>query len=162
MTEGAAVNIPAGVKLDKPLHLVFVTRGSSSHSVATRNIVSLGEGAEATIIEQHVTLGDTAFQTSSVTEMKVADGAKAKHIKLQDESLGSTHLATWAVELGKASGYRGVHLATGAALLAFGTCAALGSAAAGLFSGGGAALLVVGWRMKEDGKGRTGGLERRD
>lgn len=116
MTDGAAIHIPAGVKLDKPLHLLFLTRGLSSQSVATRNIVSIEEGAEATIIEQHVTLGDTAFQTSSVTEMKIADGAKVEHIKLQDESPGSTHLATWAVDLGKASNYRGVHLATGAAL----------------------------------------------
>ncbi|HKJ62594.1 MAG TPA: Fe-S cluster assembly protein SufD [Hyphomicrobiales bacterium] len=116
MTDGAAVHIPAGVKLEKPLHLVFLTRGANSHSVATRNIISVEEGAEATIIEQHVTLGDTAFQTNSVTEMKVADGAKVEHIKLQDESLGSMHLATWAVDLGKASSYRGVHLATGAAL----------------------------------------------
>lgn len=116
MTDGAAVRIPAGVKLDKPLHLLFLTRGANSQSVATRNIVSVEEGAEATIIEQHVTLGDTAFQTNSVTEMKIADGAKVKHIKLQDESLGNTHLATWAVDLGKASDYRGVHLATGAAL----------------------------------------------
>jgi Fe-S cluster assembly protein SufD len=116
MTDGAAVHIPAGVKLDRPLHLVFVTRGASSQFVATRNIVSLGEGAEAAIIEQHVTLGDTTFQTSSVTEMKVAHGAKAEHIKLQDENLGSTHLATWAVDLGKASSYRGIHIATGAAL----------------------------------------------
>jgi Fe-S cluster assembly protein SufD len=48
--------------------------------------------------------------------MKVAHGAKAEHIKLQDENLGSTHLATWAVDLGKASSYRGIHIATGAAL----------------------------------------------
>lgn len=116
MTDGAAIQIPAGVRLDKPLHLVFLTRGTNSQSVATRNIISVEEGAEATIIEQHVTLGETAFQTNSVTELKVADGARVEHIKLQDESLGSTHLATWAVDLGKASGYRGVHLATGAAL----------------------------------------------
>lgn len=116
MTDGAAIHIPAGVKLDKPLHLLFLTRGASSQSVTTRNIVSVEEGAEARIIEQHVTLGDAAFQTNSVTEMKIAGDAKVTHVKLQDESLGSTHLATWAIDLGKASNYRGVHLATGAAL----------------------------------------------
>lgn len=116
MTDGAAVQIPAGVKLEKPLHLLFVTRGDHSHSVATRNLVSVEEGAQATIIEQHVTLGKTPFQTNSVTELSIADSAQVKHIKLQDESSGSTHLASWYIDLGEASNYRSVHLATGAAL----------------------------------------------
>lgn len=49
-------------------------------------------------------------------------------------------------------------LATGAALLAYGFCVALGSIVGGLFAAAGAALLVVGWRRDEDRGDRTAGF----
>ncbi len=116
MTDGVTLNLPAGAELAKPLHLLFLTRGNAPHSVAVRNVISVEAGAKATIIEQHVTLGKTPFQTNSVTELRIADGAEVEHIKLQAESAGTAHLANWMVDLGEKSSYRGVHLATGAAL----------------------------------------------
>lgn len=50
------------------------------------------------------------------------------------------------------------YLATGAALLAYGVCVSLGSMIGGLFAGGGAAMLVVGWRRDEEKGERTAGF----
>ena len=45
------VDIAASAKLDKPVLLVSLRRGHEPLLVATRNVVRVGEGAEATIIE---------------------------------------------------------------------------------------------------------------
>ncbi len=52
------------------------------------------------------------------------------------------------------------YLATGAALLAYGICVALGSVVGGLFAAGGAAMLVVGWNRKDEAGERAAGFKR--
>jgi predicted MFS family arabinose efflux permease len=52
------------------------------------------------------------------------------------------------------------YLAAGAALLAYGICVAIGSVVGGLFAAAGAAVLVVGWRRKEDGGDKSVGFKR--
>lgn len=51
------------------------------------------------------------------------------------------------------------YLATGAALLAYGLCVALGSVIGGLFAAAGAALLVVGWGKKDRDEERAAGFK---
>ena len=58
MTDGALVRIADGAKLAKPLLLVFARASKQPSLVTTRNIVRVGAGASATLIEAYVTLPD--------------------------------------------------------------------------------------------------------
>ena len=90
MADGMALRIRKGVRLDKPLHLVFVAADAgASH---TRNLMLLEEGAEASILESH--LGGKAALADIVTDIELGADATLRHAKLQDETADSVHLST--------------------------------------------------------------------
>ena len=94
--DGVCLRVRKGVKLDKPLHLLFIAADAgASH---TRNLVLLEEGAEATIFENHV--GNVASFSDIVTDVALDDSARLSHIKLQDEAAEAVHLATMRARLG--------------------------------------------------------------
>jgi Fe-S cluster assembly protein SufD len=99
MADGMALRIRKGVRLDKPLHLVFVAADAgASH---TRNLMLLEEGAEASILESH--LGGKAALADIVTDIELGADATLRHAKLQDETADSVHLSTLRATLaGKA------------------------------------------------------------
>jgi Fe-S cluster assembly protein SufD len=118
MTDGAVVRIADGAKLVKPLLLVFVRAGREPRLVAVRNIVRIGAGAQATLIEAHVALPDaTAGQANALTHIDVGAGASVLHAKLTLEGAGTTHLASWQATLGAKVVYRVFQLTVGTGLV---------------------------------------------
>ncbi len=118
MTDGALVRVARQAHLAKPLLLVFARAGEAARLVTTRNVVKLGSGARATVIEAYVTLpGAAAGQTNALSEVTVEDGADLVHEKVTLEGNSATHLASWIVALGAEAAYRAFHLtaATGLA-----------------------------------------------
>jgi len=90
--------------------------GDQPGSVATRNLILVEDSAQASIIEHHVSLSETPFQTFTMTELAAGQGAQIEHLKIQDENTGSTQLANWNLRLQADVGYRGTHLNVGGAL----------------------------------------------
>ena len=118
MTDGAVIRIADGAELAKPLLLVFATASRQGRLVTTRNIVKLGAGARATIIEVHVALpGAAQGQVNALSEVALADGAQLTHVKCTLAGEAASHLATWMTTLGANAGYRAFQLtaATGLA-----------------------------------------------
>ncbi len=118
VTDGAVVAIAKKAKLRKPLLLVYLRAGAKPHLVATRNVVSVGDGAEATIIEAYVSVPGAAEsgQHNTATEIAVGEGASVTHIKCTADAGRVTHLANWLVELGAKSDYRGFQFTSGVGL----------------------------------------------
>jgi Fe-S cluster assembly protein SufD len=118
VTDGAVVAIAKKAKLAKPLLLVFVRAGDVPHLVATRNVVSVGDGAEATIIEAYVSVPGAAAngQHNTATEIAVGKGATVTHIKCTVDAGEATHLANWLVDVGAGADYRGFQFTSGVAL----------------------------------------------
>ncbi|KAB2919759.1 MAG: Fe-S cluster assembly protein SufD [Hyphomicrobiaceae bacterium] len=118
MTDGALLQVADRTELAKPLLLVFARAGEAARLVTTRNIIRMGRGARATIIEAYVTLsGAVAGQTNALSEVVVGDRAHLMHTKVSLEGGAATHLASWIATLGADAGYRAFHLtaATGLA-----------------------------------------------
>jgi Fe-S cluster assembly protein SufD len=101
VTDGAVLRIAAGVKPPLPIHVIYLTDLAQPSAVTTRSLVTIEAGADVTLIESHVALGTAGRQTNHVTEIRVADAAKVRHLKLAGEGTQSTHLSTWLVDLGK-------------------------------------------------------------
>jgi Fe-S cluster assembly protein SufD len=91
-TDAVVVHVPAGVKLDQPLHIVQLSTttaaaaaaaGTSLPSSAPRVIVVMGEGAKASIVEEfaHVSGANpaAAYWHNGVCEIVLEKGANVAH-----------------------------------------------------------------------------------
>ncbi|MBC8050954.1 MAG: Fe-S cluster assembly protein SufD [Chitinophagales bacterium] len=116
MSDGAAIRIPENVKLAEPLHIVHVAAGASPVSNALRNAIVVHSGAEAIVLESFVSFGGGAAQTTSVTDVLLAEGAKLTHVKFSGESQETQHLSNWDVKLGAKADYLAIQFAIGAKL----------------------------------------------
>lgn len=117
-TDGAVVRIRAKTKVAHPLLLVFLQAGGEARMTATRNIVSIGDGAVATIVEVHGAVAGAAHngQTNAASEMIVGAGARVAHIKVVADAGRATHLSNWTTTIEADALYRGFQLTAGAAL----------------------------------------------
>ncbi|HUB26675.1 MAG TPA: Fe-S cluster assembly protein SufD [Tepidisphaeraceae bacterium] len=103
LRDGAYVSIPAGIEVERPIHLLFVC--TANDAVAhPRTLVTLGENSRGTIVESYVG-GSAKYWTNAVTEILVRDSAVLDHCKLQQESKLAFHIATMAVNLGRGAAF---------------------------------------------------------
>ncbi|MEQ1714810.1 MAG: Fe-S cluster assembly protein SufD [Hyphomicrobium sp.] len=118
MTDGAVVRIAARAKPAKPLLIAFLRTGAEGRFTAVRNVISAGDGCEATLIEAHVALpGATAEgQINALTELSLADDATIVHVKVAADFGKTVHLANWNVSLGAKATYRGFQFTQGQGL----------------------------------------------
>jgi Fe-S cluster assembly protein SufD len=116
-TDGAFVHVPAGVAIDVPVHVVYVTNAEAAKGVSyPRTLIVLDPQARATVVESYVSLGDATYFTDGVTELEVSDGAQLTHIRVQRESHRSYHVGLVQARQGRDSRYASFSFATGAAL----------------------------------------------
>ena len=118
LSDGFALYVPKGVRLDRPVELVLIGAGGSEPlSWHPRLLAVLEDGAEATLIEHHFSLGDGAATfANSVSELSIGAGARLNHYKAQRENGAAFHLATAAARLGAGATYEGFLLTLGARL----------------------------------------------
>ncbi len=116
--DGAFVYVPEGVELAHPVHVMFVSSGSSDGTVThPRNLLVLERGARASLIESYVTLGPgRRYFTNAVTEVSSGEGAWTEHTRIQRESEGAYHVGLTHVDQARDSHYRSFTLAMGGAI----------------------------------------------
>ena len=95
MQDGAVISVAAGVEVDVPIHMVFVsTQPAELTASFPRNLLVLDRSARATVIESYLGLRDESYLTVPVTEISLAEGARLEHIKVQNESTAAFHVGT--------------------------------------------------------------------
>jgi Fe-S cluster assembly protein SufD len=98
MHDGAAVIIGRGQRVSAPVHLLFISARPETASYP-RTLVIAEEGAEAVIIEDHVSIGNGVGFSNAVTEIAVAANARVKHVKLQRDNVQAFHIANCSAAL---------------------------------------------------------------
>lgn len=93
MGDGAVIDIAAHARINKPIHLVFAGSGNSSAFV--RSLVTIGEGAEVTLIEDHDS-GES--QVNAALELIVGDHASVDYFKLTQAK--GLHVASLLARIG--------------------------------------------------------------
>jgi Fe-S cluster assembly protein SufD len=118
MRDGALVYVPAGVALEQPIHVVFVTSPDAAGSVAhPRNLIVVERQARASVVESYVTLAEGAtYFTNAVTEVFSGEGAWTEHTRIQRESEQAYHVGLTQVDQARDSHYRSFTLAMGGAI----------------------------------------------
>ncbi len=116
MTDGVVIRIADGAKLDRPLHLVFITGSTRRGMVTNRNFISVGEGAAATILETYGARRTPDMLRNAVTEITLGHGAEVEHLKYQNEGRMGLHLSSWMAAIGPGARYRAFQFSIGAGL----------------------------------------------
>lgn len=89
--DGVVLRVAAHVKLAAPVQLVFV--GATAETEIAwhlRNVIELGEGAELSLIEQHVSDAAPAQLATVVSGIELREGAQLHHTVLQNVAVGTS------------------------------------------------------------------------
>lgn len=89
--DGVVLRVAANAKIAAPVQLVFV--GAAAEGALAwhaRNVIELGDGAELTLIEQHVASGEQAHLATLVSDIELHQGARLHHTLLQNAAIGAS------------------------------------------------------------------------
>lgn len=112
MQDGIGLHLARGAKLDKPLHLVFLSNDDGASHL--RHLVRLEDDAEAVIFETHADNGAKNYFADHVVDVSLGNGASLTRVKAQDEASGAVHLASLTAELGAGAKLSGFTMTLGA------------------------------------------------
>jgi Fe-S cluster assembly protein SufD len=100
LDDGVLIRLPAGARLEQPLHLVFLSLGAGAPTAGQpRVFVEAGRGSRAVVVQDHVSLGAAPAFTNAVTELHVGPGAQLEHVLLQREGDAAFHVSSCAALL---------------------------------------------------------------
>jgi Fe-S cluster assembly protein SufD len=95
MEDGAFVEIPKGVALEKPIEILYVSTGGEEAWVAhPRNLVIAAQGSQVALMETYMGLNGGVYFNNAVTEIVAEENAHVDYVKLQNESEAAFHVAT--------------------------------------------------------------------
>ncbi|MGN6113795.1 MAG: Fe-S cluster assembly protein SufD [Luteimonas sp.] len=115
--DGFVLRLAENARLAAPLHVVFAgAPAGADQAWHLRHLVELRRGAEASIVEHHIALGDHAHLGNSLLHVHLAAGARLQHARLQDESTRATLVARTDAVLAREAQYHRLDLELGAAL----------------------------------------------
>jgi len=115
-TDGAYLFVPKGVRVEAPLHVIFVSKqaGPGATCALPRLLVVLESGAKAQLIEEY--LGEGQYFTNAVTEVRLHENAALTHERVQRESREAIHISTLAARVDRGARYECRTLSLGARL----------------------------------------------
>jgi Fe-S cluster assembly protein SufD len=96
---GAFVHVPAGVVVEDPILVLHWCEGDGRASFP-HTLVSLGEGAEATVLDRFGS-PQTDHLVDAVTELLVDDGAHLRYLTVQEHGTRTWHLGLLRAHVGR-------------------------------------------------------------
>jgi Fe-S cluster assembly protein SufD len=116
-SSGVFIYIPRNVRVQVPLHLLFVSAGAEPNSVTfPRVLVVAEESSGATIIESYGRTRDAQYFTNAVIEVVLKRNSRIEHYKVQRESRDAYHVATTSVTLARNSSFDTTNITLGGQL----------------------------------------------
>ncbi|MDH3685006.1 MAG: Fe-S cluster assembly protein SufD [Myxococcales bacterium] len=103
--DGARLVIPAGIRLEQPIHVVFLANGSPTEPATSfpRLFVDAGAGSHARVIVDYVSLGEGPHWTNSVAEATLGANAELEVAIVQREQREVVHSSLVAARLDRDS-----------------------------------------------------------
>lgn len=99
LEDGAYVHVARGVTLESPIHLLFVsTHADTPQMVHPRNLVIVENEAQATIVEEYVSLGTGTVFSNTATELVVGESAHVAHYMIEREHRDAYNISTLRIQ----------------------------------------------------------------
>lgn len=117
LEDGAFIEVPAGVRLDAPIYLLFVSTADQPLASHPRSLIIIGDDSQASIVEDYLAIGDGAYFTNAVTEIVAGKNSVVAHYKLQDENEEAFHISTVDVHQARSSNFTHHSISFGGALV---------------------------------------------
>jgi Fe-S cluster assembly protein SufD len=115
--DGAYVSVADGVRLERPVFLLFFSTGSYTPVMASpRNLIVAGRNTELHVAEIYIGAAGARYFNNVVTEIVAGPNSIVDHVKLQEESEGAYHVATIQAQQDRDSRLTSTSIAFGAAL----------------------------------------------
>jgi Fe-S cluster assembly protein SufD len=116
--DGSFIHLPKGVRIEEPIHILYVTRSNGGPVVShPRTLVVAEDGARASFVESYAGFESDVYFTNAVTEIVVKENAEIDHCRLQRESDAAYHMGTVRAQIGGGSRFVTASLSFGGALV---------------------------------------------
>ena len=118
IADGAFVFVPSGTILKEMVHLLFLSTAENEPTVShPRNLIVLGAGAQAIVVESYVGLNPGRYFTNTVSEIVAGSDSVLDHYKLQHENDRAFHVATIQVRQDRNSSVTSHSISLGGSLV---------------------------------------------
>jgi Fe-S cluster assembly protein SufD len=115
-TDGLAIEVPKASDEPLQLEVLFVASAEAQSGASYPRLeVRLRAGAQATLIERHVSAGAGASFVTGAAHVTLEAGARLEHYRLQELNSRGTFFDTLSAELAEDAAYRLLAISTGAA-----------------------------------------------
>ena len=111
--DGAFLHVPANTVVGEPVWVDFTA--TSDRATHIRNLIIVGPNSQVRIVERYT--GTGRYFTNAVTEIVVGENATVEHVKLEEESLDSYHVATIQVQQARNSNFKSHNISLGGLLV---------------------------------------------
>lgn len=103
LTDGVFLYLPKDIRVTVPIHFLYINTDQHNFVSSPRNLIILEAGAEATILEEHVSQQAENYFTNLVTDISVAENGRLYYHKIQNENEQAAHIAQTFVQQKKDS-----------------------------------------------------------
>ena len=89
--DGVYIHIPAGIVIESPIHLVFLSSGRGMSN--PRVVIRADGGSQVSVVETFAGPRDSAYFTNAVTTILAGHGTVIEHYRLQREGSEAYHIS---------------------------------------------------------------------
>ena len=111
---GLYLSLPDHAIVELPIHILSLVIDDSPFAAHPKNIFLLGEGAQATILEEYNTYAEQAYLMNIMTTIQLNSQSSLNYYKIQKEGRQAVHMANTFVCQEKDSCFNAVTLSLGA------------------------------------------------
>ncbi len=83
--DGLYLDVPRGVAVERPIQVVHIVTADAPTFVQGRNLIVVGENAQATVVETFAVEGEAETFRNDLTEIVCAAAGVVRHVRVQDE-----------------------------------------------------------------------------
>ena len=100
--DGGYVHVRRGVVLTDPIYLLFISIASDKPLMThPRNLIVVADEAQATIVEDYVSIGETSAFSNTATELVAGESAVVSHYMVEREHRQAFNISTLRIQQGR-------------------------------------------------------------
>jgi Fe-S cluster assembly protein SufD len=98
---GPWMRVAEGRRVDEPVYLIHVASGRPNLAPQPRLVVELGAGAQLTLVQQFLDVGDPVGWTNGVSQIELAEGSRLALYRVQQHGSRQSHTSLLAAEVAR-------------------------------------------------------------